>query len=376
MPSNICEDCRKERNWNRSVPFLFPQYVGKGLTLCGVCGEVFGEEHTTDAPSLNPLYYNPQGDSITKLDKALNKYYSTRTVQNLDSRLGKVEKVQTKFSKTLSEVKADLFESKQKLDKKYSALEKETIDLSRKVLNPTKEEKEEIFYKPIKDLKNSEKQEKINYLKEHNIYHLHTTKHKLFWIIFFILAPSSIVYWYKLKNKKRKINNSLDEIREKFESWRFSIYSSLLFYIVFFFMSVQFINRFIRPNSDFLINNYLFTTFSCTAVLLGALFVVDGIISSNMKTHLQRLSFNVEKSVSDKILKKNIFFKTQDSNETLKENFKRFGMTVVPTMIIGIFGDKWREHQLSLVSYLIPVIYAFCRILEVEYNIEKIKEII
>jgi hypothetical protein len=55
---------------------------------------------------------------------------------------------------------------------------------------------------------------------------------------------------------------------------------------------------------------------------------------------LQGLSFNVEKVVSDKELKKQMFFKTQDSTETLKENFKRFGMLAIPTMIVSILGSK------------------------------------
>jgi len=77
---------------------------------------------------------------------------------------------------------------------------------------------------------------------------------------------------------------------------------------------------------------------------LGILLVIDGIISSNLKTNLQRLSFSVEKTIDDKDLKKKIFFKTQDSTETLKENFKKFGMLAIPTMIVGILGAKWKKH--------------------------------
>jgi hypothetical protein len=77
---------------------------------------------------------------------------------------------------------------------------------------------------------------------------------------------------------------------------------------------------------------------------LGILLVIDGFISSNLKTNLQRLSFSVEKTIDDKDLKKKIFFKTQDSTETLKENFKKFGMLAIPTMIVGILGATWKEH--------------------------------
>jgi hypothetical protein len=61
-------------------------------------------------------------------------------------------------------------------------------------------------------------------------------------------------------------------------------------------------------------------------------------MSSKLKTNLQRLSFGIEKNIHDKNLKKRIFFKTQDSTETLKENFKRFGMLTIPSMIAGIYG--------------------------------------
>ena len=76
-----------------------------------------------------------------------------------------------------------------------------------------------------------------------------------------------------------------------------------------------------------------------TALTLGLLAIGDGMISSNLKTNLQRLSFNIQESVHDKEIKKKLFFKTQDATETLKENFKKFGMLAIPLLIIRILGN-------------------------------------
>jgi hypothetical protein len=57
----------------------------------------------------------------------------------------------------------------------------------------------------------------------------------------------------------------------------------------------------------------------------------------------------------------------------LKENFKRFGMLAIPTMIVSILGSKWKNHWLSYGYYLIPVVYSFIRIWEVERLLKKIK---
>lgn len=224
-----------------------------------------------------------------------------------------------------------------------------------------------------KEQKNRIQQQKILIDSQGTIYQWKDSKkHQIGWIFFFILIPLGIYHFLKLKKKKKKIDNSLDEIKDKFNNWRFSIYSSLVFFILFFTLSEQALKKF-RPQLERFVNNYQNLAFGFTALLLGGLLILDGFISSNLKTNLQGLSFNVEKVVSDKELKKQMFFKTQDSTETLKENFKRFGMLAIPTMIVSILGSKWKNHWLSYGYYLIPVVYSFIRIWEVERLLKKIK---
>ena len=240
------------------------------------------------------------------------------------------------------------------------------------ISNPSEQTTETQFEKH-KEYKEKKEQADIEKKSQKTIYHWKDSpKHQMGWIFFFILVPLGFRKYFKLKNKKVKINNSFDEIKDKFESWRLNIYGSLSFYVIFFVLIEQALTKF-RPWLEKFVNNHQIFAFWFTALLLGILLVIDGFISSNLKTNLQRLSFSVEKTIDDKDLKKKIFFKTQDSTETLKENFKKFGMLAIPTMIVGILGTRWKENWLSYGYYLIPVGYSFVRIWEVNNVLKKIK---
>ena len=73
-------------------------------------------------------------------------------------------------------------------------------------------------------------------------------------------------------------------------------------------------------------------------LLMGILFTCDSNISSKLKTPLQRLGTKIEVSPLEEKEKKLLLSKTQEANEALKENFKRFGILAIPTIIIGLIG--------------------------------------
>ena len=66
---------------------------------------------------------------------------------------------------------------------------------------------------------------------------------------------------------------------------------------------------------------------------------------------------------------------TQESNEVMKETFKRFGLLAVPTLIIGLIKITWEGSMFSNIYYLVPVVYAGLRIWETERGMNKIKSI-
>ena len=164
----------------------------------------------------------------------------------------------------------------------------------------------------------------------------------------FILSFFGVCWLLKQKNKKRKITNHLEDIDDKFKNWGWNVYCSLIFYVFFFFLTKQFIDRWIRPNIDRLLELSVKGSVGISSALLGFLFIIDSRISSILKTPLQRLGIKIEQStdLTEKD-KKFLLSKTQEANETFKEDFKRFGLLALPSIIIGLVRTKWNEEAFS-----------------------------
>ena len=47
-------------------------------------------------------------------------------------------------------------------------------------------------------------------------------------------------------------------------------------------------------------------------------------------------------------------------------------MIAIPTVVIGILGERWKKHWLSYAYYLIPAFYAGFRVWEVENLLRKL----
>jgi len=74
-------------------------------------------------------------------------------------------------------------------------------------------------------------------------------------------------------------------------------------------------------------------------LIIGIGFYLDGVITSSLKTPLQRLSIKIENADIDEKVKKNLLSKTQKVNELFKETLKRFGLLAV----VGILTNLIRS---------------------------------
>ena len=115
------------------------------------------------------------------------------------------------------------------------------------------------------------------------------------------------------------------------------------------------------------------------AIILGIFFIVDSVITSHLKTPLQRLNINIERSPIEN--KGSLMRVTQETNELFKETLKKFGILVIPAMIAGMIdtrgemkvvdkdgniigkvieeaGNKRSESAIYHICYLIPVLFA------------------
>ena len=91
--------------------------------------------------------------------------------------------------------------------------------------------------------------------------------------------------------------------------------------------------------------------------ILGILFIIDGYISSELKTPLQRLSMKIENADISEKEKKELLSKTQQANETFKETLKRFGLLSIAGMIIKLLGRYFEDSTLSNFCYLLPLLF-------------------
>jgi hypothetical protein len=117
------------------------------------------------------------------------------------------------------------------------------------------------------------------------------------------------------------------------------------------------------------------------AIILGICFIADSIITSHLKTPLQRLSIKIEHSSIEDKKKGELMRITQETNELFKETLKKFGILVIPALIASVIdtkgemkvidnnenvigrviqeaGSKRSESTLYYICYLIPILFA------------------
>ena len=162
------------------------------------------------------------------------------------------------------------------------------------------------------------------------------------------------------------------------------MYLCLFLYIIFF-VSVQGINKLLIENNvgRWLEKNQYVVVF-IAATILGICFIADSIVTSYLKTPLQRLALKIDISPMKDKEKSEMMRLTQETNELFKETLKKFGILVIPAIIASVINtprtmkvvdietgeniigrvvtDKEaqirNEWTLFYICYLIPIIFA------------------
>ena len=186
-------------------------------------------------------------------------------------------------------------------------------------------------------------------------------------------------------------NSQQLELQAKFAQWRTNMAGSAGLYLVVFFLAQTLINwgknYFFSPGT---VNDWLVLL---VALILGGLFIADSIITSYLKTPLQRLAIQIEYSDLSEASKKKLLQATQEANELFKETFKKFGLLSLPSLLVGLIdnqpllvvneageligkvvkeGQKNSEQPLFYLCYLIPLLYAAWKILRISQELKKL----
>ena len=186
-------------------------------------------------------------------------------------------------------------------------------------------------------------------------------------------------------------NSNYSELQTKFQQWRTNMACSAGLYLVVFFLAQTLINwgkkYFFSPGT---VNDWLVLL---VALILGGLFIADSIITSYLKTPLQRLAIQIEYSDLSEASKKKLLQATQEANELFKETFKKFGLLALPGLLVGLIdnqpllvvneagelvgkviknGKKNSEKPIFYLCYLIPLLYASWKIVRISQELKKL----
>jgi len=153
-------------------------------------------------------------------------------------------------------------------------------------------------------------------------------------------------------------------------------------YFVFFIISKTIIDRLLKPNYGERLGSGDDLIILLVAIVLGICFIADSVVTSYLKTPLQRLAIKIENSPIEEKTKGELMRTTQETNELFKETFKKFGILVVPAILIGMIDNKKSgeeivknsERPIFYVCYLIPILFATWRIWQVNYELSRIEK--
>lgn len=138
------------------------------------------------------------------------------------------------------------------------------------------------------------------------------------------------------KRDEKEIAQALADIRIKFVRWCKYIAWLCLGYLGVFILSKA-IAKWIKPHLKECFTGDLATAIA--AGFLGFSVIIDSWATSYLKGALQRLSFGIEKSSLPEELKDKLLAASQDINELFKNNFQRFGISVVPALLVSIIDN-------------------------------------
>jgi hypothetical protein len=146
---------------------------------------------------------------------------------------------------------------------------------------------------------------------------------------------------------------------------------SVVGYAVSFFILKGAIDKWLRPNVAWCLENWENTTILSVTGILGILFLLDSYISSELKTPLQRLAIKIESANISEKEKKELLSITQRSNETFKETLKRFGLLTIAGTLIKLLGKAFDEKFIANFCYAIPIAFGGWQIWEISKKIKK-----
>src|SRR5437016_3346255 len=118
------------------------------------------------------------------------------------------------------------------------------------------------------------------------------------------------------------------------------MYLCLFLYIIFFIV-IQSVNTFLikKKAPEWLSSSQTLVVF-IAAVILGICFIGDSIVTSYLKTPLQRLALKIDISPIEDKKKSHLMRVTQETNELFKETLKKFGILFIPSLIYSIIDTK------------------------------------
>jgi len=175
------------------------------------------------------------------------------------------------------------------------------------------------------------------------------------------------------------------------------MYLCLFLYIIFFIV-IQGINTFLikKKAPEWLSSSQTTQTLVVfiAAVILGICFIGDSIVTSYLKTPLQRLALKIDISPIEDKKKSHLMRVTQETNELFKETLKKFGILFIPSLIYSVIDTKQikvydkaenllrvevetntrSERLMFNICYLIPVAFATWRIVQFNRDLKRIEQ--
>jgi len=120
------------------------------------------------------------------------------------------------------------------------------VPISQKVYNPNEEDKKKQL-KEFNEFREEEsKKIKIAELIEKSqatIYRLDTPHHIMGWSVFLVFILVAGCFYWKRKKNQKNIQGFAEEIKDKFDEWRLNIFLSTAFYVIFFVLSKEAIDK-------------------------------------------------------------------------------------------------------------------------------------
>jgi len=118
------------------------------------------------------------------------------------------------------------------------------------------------------------------------------------------------------------------------------MYLCLIIYIIFFAVIQSVNNLLIKEKAPEWLNSNEILVVIIAAIILGICFIGDSIVTSYLKTPLQRLALKIDISPMEDKQKSHLMRVTQETNELFKETLIKFGILVIPGIVYSVTNDK------------------------------------